>query len=335
MSVLADEAAGPDWRRVPFEVGCARCGADLRGLQEPRCPSCGLTFEWSDAVPVEELICESCGYHLYGLEETRCPECGKGFTWDGALAARLRRKTPLFEYHWRGRPVRSFLTSLNCAMRPSTHWRRVDLHDRPPVQALAWLAAVVVVLFTLVLSVHAVLMVFLWQPLPTRNFAWPNLGWADRVSVMAALVMQEAWSWVAPWVATIGVWCVSGLGSLMIFRQSMRIYKVRTGHVVRVWCYSVVMPVSLLSVGMLIWVEAWCAANRWGGRWWVGRAASSELLMMGLVVLMSTCAGFAIASLRHAYESYLGMDRAIWVGVASQVVAGLATATVMLPFALG
>ena len=74
-------ASVPDWEDVPFEVGCARCGRDLRGLEEPVCPQCGLDFDWSDAVPIEQLTCLSCGYHLYGLRETRCPECGEWFHW--------------------------------------------------------------------------------------------------------------------------------------------------------------------------------------------------------------------------------------------------------------
>ncbi len=54
----------PDWDHVPFDVGCARCGHDLRGLTDPRCPACQLEFDWADAVPIEQLTSETCGYHL-------------------------------------------------------------------------------------------------------------------------------------------------------------------------------------------------------------------------------------------------------------------------------
>ncbi len=69
------QAPGPDWDKVPFHVGCARCGQDLRGLCDPVCPRCSLTFDWTEAVPIEELTCGRCGYHLYGLSRTRCSPC--------------------------------------------------------------------------------------------------------------------------------------------------------------------------------------------------------------------------------------------------------------------
>ena len=46
----------PNWDLVPFDVACARCGHDLRGLTDPVCPACKLEFDWSVAVPIEHLI---------------------------------------------------------------------------------------------------------------------------------------------------------------------------------------------------------------------------------------------------------------------------------------
>ena len=108
----------PNWDGVPFDVACSRCGHDLRGLSDARCPTCDLTFDWSEAVPIRELTCRKCGYHLYGLRETRCPECGEGFTWKQALADYHRRKIPIFEYRWRQQPIRSFLRTWWWALRP-------------------------------------------------------------------------------------------------------------------------------------------------------------------------------------------------------------------------
>ena len=92
---------------MPFEVGCARCGHDLRGLVEPTCPACGLEFDWDEAVPIEQLTCQHCGYHLFGLSETRCPECGRPFNWEQVLDDYRRRQKPLFEYQWHRRPISS------------------------------------------------------------------------------------------------------------------------------------------------------------------------------------------------------------------------------------
>lgn len=40
--------AAPDWQTVTDDVECVRCGYNLRGLAQPRCPECGLEFEWAD-----------------------------------------------------------------------------------------------------------------------------------------------------------------------------------------------------------------------------------------------------------------------------------------------
>ncbi len=134
-TVLAGSAA-PNWELVHFDVACARCGQDLRGLSEPKCPACALEFQWADAVPLEELTCGKCGYHLYGLHETRCPECGVAFTWKDALQAYHRRRKPLFEYRWRTEPIRSLIRTWWLALRPRRLWRYVDLEDPPNVAAL-------------------------------------------------------------------------------------------------------------------------------------------------------------------------------------------------------
>ena len=89
---------GPDWAHVPFDVSCARCGQNLRGLQDPVCPACALEFDWSVAVPIENLTCLKCDYHLFGLTGNRCPECGTAFTWADVLEEFHRKRNPLFEY---------------------------------------------------------------------------------------------------------------------------------------------------------------------------------------------------------------------------------------------
>lgn len=43
-------AGQPDWAAIPFEVCCPRCGYNLRMLPQPRCPECGLEFDWATVV---------------------------------------------------------------------------------------------------------------------------------------------------------------------------------------------------------------------------------------------------------------------------------------------
>ena len=181
---------GPDWLLVHFDVGCARCGHDLRGLSDPTCPACGLEFDWAEAVPVESLICDVCKYHLYGLTETRCPECGTSFTWEGALEALERRKHPLFEYQCRRRPIRSFFTSWFLALRPAKLWRQVDIHDRPPVRALfamALMSLVVAAMLTAALSA-VFTCVELWSGSRMTRMTW---NWNARCSMVMQLVLER------------------------------------------------------------------------------------------------------------------------------------------------
>ena len=133
----------PDWENVPFEVGCARCGHDLRGRTEAKCPACGLEFDWAAAVPIEQLKCRHCDYHLYGLRETRCPECGERFTWEEALARYHRKRIALFEYQWRERPIRSLIGTWFRAMVPGKLWKKVSIHDPPQVGPL-WVMIVII-----------------------------------------------------------------------------------------------------------------------------------------------------------------------------------------------
>jgi hypothetical protein len=53
---------------------CLKCGYNLRGLAEPRCPECGSA------------------YNLRGLAEPRCPECGSAF--DENLLTKNREYVP-------------------------------------------------------------------------------------------------------------------------------------------------------------------------------------------------------------------------------------------------
>jgi len=71
------------------------------------------------------------------LTQPRCPECGLQFAWAEVVGcARLQRTTPLFEYRWRERPLRSLLETLLRALYPPAVWRCVPLTVEPRVGPL-------------------------------------------------------------------------------------------------------------------------------------------------------------------------------------------------------
>ena len=220
----------PDWEKVPFDVGCARCGQDLRGLAEPRCPACGLEFDWAEAVPIDQLRCQHCRYHLYGLRETRCPECGERFTWEEALAAYRRKDLPLFEYQWRERPIRSFIGTWFRALVPGMLWRGVTIHDPPQVEPL-WVMVGIALLASLALG-----------PVLEGSIMWGEQRWiATSLPGLQKLVQQvrlHQFLIILTFLWSSVLWCATSFAPLMIFRQSMRRYQVRAAHVFRVWSYA-------------------------------------------------------------------------------------------------
>jgi ribosomal protein L37E len=308
------QSAPPDWENVPFDVTCARCGHDLRWLKEPPCPACGLEFNWADTVPIEQLTCLHCGYHLCGLRDTRCPECGEPFTWSEVLLEYRAAQRPLFEYRWREQPVRSFGRTCFQAMRPGRLWRHIDIHDPPQAVPLIVLVVVMLLLLAVAMPIVGGIAVWLFEWLWWRL----QLDFSDLLSNVAMAGMDGA-SYVPAAVAAL--WCAMSFAALMVFRQSMRLCKVRTIHVLRVWAYSLplTLPLLLLCFSALMFVYLLVAVGtRNFGPSGVGTIAAIAVLCAYIV--------FVVWSLRQGYRWYLRMRHSLGVAVASQVVALLASA---------
>jgi hypothetical protein len=315
-SDISPHTAAPDWAMVPFAVACARCGQDLRGRSEPVCPQCGLQFDWAEAVPIEQLTCAQCGYRLYGLTEPRCPECGRPFTWQGALAEYHRRQHFLFEYRWRDGPLRSLVATWFHALRPRRFWKRISLHDPPNVRGLVAMVAVLLAVYFAAMPVSLSLATWGAVQLQTGAGGWavPGLGWW----LVEILTSDEPYVWLG----VVATWCLASLGALLVFRQSMRRYRVRVPQVVRVWAYAVPLlpPVCPLLLGGLVFAyntSVWFSVA--SGRWFTGACYGGVVL---LVLYVVWC-------LAHAYRHYLRMRHALAVAVAAQTIACLATLTLL------
>ncbi len=110
----------PDWNAINFEVGCSRCGYNLRMLPQPRCPECGLEFDWRDV-----------------------------------LDASAWRSEFLFEHHWRNRFFGSWLRTTWAGLRPFRFWRNVSIHDRIHPGPLWFLLLTSVLWFPVTMNVFA------------------------------------------------------------------------------------------------------------------------------------------------------------------------------------
>ncbi len=309
----ATATPAPDWAKVPFDVRCARCGCDLRGRSEPRCPACHFKFDWSDAVPVEKLTCLTCGYHLYGLDATRCPECGGDFTWDDVLHAYRRRRVPLFEYGFRERPLRTLRFSWWLALRPWKLWRTVKLHDPPAKRGLLVLVLVAAAIFVLVPPIClyaggwivATLHAYRWTG-SVRFVAPPGLPIsADYIRVLLI----------------VAAWAVAGLLSLLLLGESMRRCRVRATHVLRAYTYSLLTAVTGETVFCLS--HASCELIRAlapsAARAWLDALQYEQL--PGIIVLATLL--WMILSLWLAYRCYLRMRHALAVALLTQFIAVL------------
>lgn len=308
-------STGPNWDLVPFDVACARCGHDLRGLTDPVCPACKLEFDWSVAVPVEHLTCEKCEYHLMGLSETRCPECGERFTWEEALAANVRRRNLLFEYRWRNRPVRSLIRTAYLTLRPRLLWEQLDIHDRPRIGPLFVMTACAA------LSLIAVVPILraLHSSAMYASVYWPIMTWAERGEEFL-YYLQRAYTSADTYVPPLylGTWSSLTLGSLFLFQQSMKLFRIRSAQVVRVWAYCVPLPASIAFL-VLACVGIVCTFVGFNPR-------HVEFVVFGVV---APPALYAIFLLSQGYKQYLKMPHAWGVALAAHLIGFLGSTTLV------
>ncbi len=220
----------PDWSKVHFPVECARCGHDLFGRDEPTCPACQLEFDWSDAVPLDQLKCNECGYALMGLTEQRCPECGAAFTWEDAVANHRRRAAPLFENRWREAFLRSWFTSLWWAVRPHRLWRDVSVRDTPSMAPLFIMVAVSLLAMCLLVSGQLICQ-------------WSFTSWTRGIIVPEywAQILTRAFSHGAQVAIYAGFWECLVLLLMLPHGQFIQPVSPRKAHIVRIWAYSVCM----------------------------------------------------------------------------------------------
>lgn len=308
----------PAWHLIHFDVHCARCSHDLRGKSVPTCPACKLDFSWRQAAPLDQLTCGKCNYHLYGLSDSRCPECGAAVDWNEALLRYRRREKPLFEYRWRDRPIRSFFRTWLLAMRPKRLWQTIDLHDPPQVKPLiAW---IVLFLLTTALCIPIGFGVGDWiqnRPLfgVTSRAGFLNAAYDLLASIQRFIFLPGIY--VLP--SLMLLWVVFSFASLMVFRQSMRLCKVRSAHVFRVCAYSLLTHVPLFMLLLFSAVFSTSFFQRimpFGLR----RAYFSRDLYLWCALFI-----LVVWSLRQGYRHYIKMPHSLGVAFASQVIAILAT----------
>ena len=118
-------------------------------------------------------------------------------------------------------------------------------------------------------------------------------------------------------------WALGGLAALMIFRQSMRRYKIRNAHVIRVWAYAVLA--ALPTCVLLIWsaVIIIMIVSR------IQQSYGGLLAVFVTADIIALLCAHACWSIHEGYKRYLKMDRAPAVAICSQIIAALLAMTVV------
>lgn len=215
----------------------------------------------STAVPHDEdLHCPLCEYNLRGLEQPRCPECGYQFDWD-ELRRTTRETHPfLFESHPE-RNVRSFFATLLHGVRAVHFWKSVKPgHNLAPRRMM---------LYALIVSLLIVLAGVAWltpqmvtarQEVDRARASVLQVSGADRayrrriiqefgsvenyldqlyprsIPRLTAIALRSESAHIM--FALLLVWPWLSMGSLLVFRSTMRHSQVKVVHLLRCVVYS-------------------------------------------------------------------------------------------------
>lgn len=287
----------PAWGAIDFEIACPRCGYNLRLLTRPRCPECGLDFEWR-----------------------------------AVLDRAAWRSDFLFEHHWRTRPVRSWLETVWRSIRPFRFWRSVSIHDRIEVGPLLFMMLGSVLVFMTVLHATAWLLAEGFAALdPVRPFAagpiWnPQSNVYGRLSTalegLAGLPFEAGWYYLpTPGAALLTLF--AALALLSSLRQTLGRCRVRPRQMVRVAAYMstpVAIHLAFIILGIFVFGELFQHDDV---------SATAIVIVVALLVIPPLVLGVYLSS---GLWCYLKLPRPFLLGV---MAAGVAILFTMTTFAVG
>lgn len=239
-----DAAGRPQWDRIDFAVRCARCDYDLQTITEPRCPECGLTFDWRDM-----------------LETIRFAD------------------VRLFEHACYREPFRSFVRTCWRVIWFPRFWRRLSVHIPINVHGLLLqcflsiilgVGGVLLFLLSSLALVKITMFVLEWaiqeNPRSLRR-VWQQWSWTARIDQwLESSFIYQTFPELQRWT----IFCVIlAIGGFFVFvvalRQTMGRFRVRTAQIIRVYANAllgtatvcVLLRVSLLSYALLALALRW------------------------------------------------------------------------------
>ncbi len=325
--------------------------------------------DWASRI--EEAFCPLCEYNLRGLTTPRCPECGYTFTWTEVLDPRLGKHPYLFEHHPETN-IRSYLRTAVGSWRPKKFWSSLHPRQqgKPARLLLYWLVGVFVLMpvswgliyayaWFGVRNQNAYNAVMIAQTLQQQKRLLDSAaGLTDaQFARSKALIQQQLTFWTkqrAGWkdffafagqarrsfyyvglpliVVPMLLWAWLTLLAMLVFQFSMRRAKIRHVHLLRCVIYSF----DPLSFAVFVFLYAVLAPR--AGPYMDNPIAAFGLypstdvfFIMGMVCLAAGILNGSIR-LRAACKYYLRFDWPTSTVVATQIMAILATLTLLLNY---
>jgi hypothetical protein len=318
----------PDWTTLEKDILCPLCEYNLRGLTESRCPECGFEFTWRELLDAEK------NRHPYLFEY------GRG-----------RNIKTFWKTFWRTCRPRRFWKDLNPAQE--VRWGRLLVYwflsnvliagmgmipFALPLWKVVWMAGNQT--FTIRSD---------FSTIPGRpGFLSPAQGTVMRYPAHFVITQQQLDSYVPPpwkmkfwdnvwheylrsriffrrrsqmpnfgWAAIFLIWPWISLGSLLVFRLSMRQAKIKTSHVIRTLAYSCDFSLLMLLVVMVL---STLDDVRYKSGW----------LLLGFAAF---CAVITFYRLTMAFKFYLRVHLPMATVLSSQLIAFLITFIALIQIA--
>lgn len=301
----------PNWAAIEFDLLCPRCGYNLRHLPAPRCPECGLTFDWR-------------------LLVTR----------------NVDRADIVFEHAWRRRLFLSWLMTFAMTFRPRILWGKIGLYDEIRVGPLfAFLSTAVLAIFLAAHALASTVVRIAYVLFPTVPVGWPTglRNWLWQYPKLQQLWLFGNWPIVGdPRYVLVPLGAFLGLAGaglvLAVMQQTLGRCRVRGIQLVRVIAY-VAPPVVAISVAVILVFVLSLPRGIFVGRiplvpnesYFVQAPIWQWCILGGGVLLILGSYAYLLAS---ALRGYLKLPRAGFVAVISSFVAGLFAYTLLVRFGL-
>ncbi len=211
-----------------------------------------------DCTNDKPAFCPRCSYNLQGSVSTwvkagccpfygQCSECGLGLSWRDVF---VESDHPwLFEYHWRRKPIRSFLKTARLAFRPAEFWQSVTMSDKMNLRVQVLVIIIPLVMLIITRFVLALVSYNLIRPIGSgfyfldlfdhwkwRGFSWYTIFGIEFDRMVIAVIC----------------WSILVIICFYLLPVSIRRAKVRRIHLWRIMTYSLLpCTIFLLAIAVM------------------------------------------------------------------------------------